>query len=90
MLTDARKSVKRRGRGPGKSSSYLVCGLHPVEAFLNARPEAVERLLCTRELRSQVIEKARDSGVPVERSDARTLADLGGGAAHHAPRRGAT
>ncbi len=82
MLTDARKGVKhgsnrRRGRTP-----YVAVGLHPVAAFLEARPGDVEGVLATRESRAQIEHLAAEAGLRVESSDPRTLEALAGGAAH--------
>ena len=82
MLTDARKSVKRRGRHGVKSFSYVVCGFHPVAVLLETRPEAVERLLCTRETRGEVLEKAGETSARIELCEPRDLVGLVGDAAH--------
>ena len=82
MLTDARKSVKRRGRHGAKSSSYVVCGFHPVAVLLETRPEAVERLLCTRETRGEVLENAGETSARIELCETRDLVGLVGDAAH--------
>lgn len=82
MLTDARKGVKRGSPGRRSRPSYVACGLHPVAAFLEARPADVEGVLATRESRAGIEHLAATAGLRVEASDPRTLDGLSGGAAH--------
>lgn len=79
MLTEPPQGVNRAPRG--RQSPYVVCGRHAALAFLRARPEAVERVLVSREA-GEMSSAVRELGLPAHVADAATLERLSGGVPH--------
>jgi 23S rRNA (guanosine2251-2'-O)-methyltransferase len=82
MLTDPGRGVKPPSARAGERGTYVACGPHAAFAFVEARPDAVDRVLVARDAAPATLQRLAARGVRPLQSDPATLERLAGSIPH--------